>query len=107
MIDTTGIENLYTIINVINAGLSNQPNDYFDIYPYAATPDGKYVYMNYNDYNSGLGMLAIFDIVNGGPATTLTMSSLEHMTISRMSKPHPTASLCFYSSITDLETATT
>ena len=32
--------------------------------------------MNYNDYNSGLGMLAIFDIVNGGPATILTMSSL-------------------------------
>ena len=32
--------------------------------------------MNYYDYNSGLGMLAIFDIVNGGPATILTMSSL-------------------------------
>ncbi len=77
MIDTNPASKTFnTIINVINAGLSNQPNDYFDIYPYAATPDGKYVYMNYNDYNSGLGMLAIFDIVNGGPATTLTMSSL-------------------------------
>ena len=64
-----------TIIKTIDAGLNLQ-YDYFDVYSYAATPDGRYVYMNYYDENSGLGMLAIFDIVNGGPATILTMSSL-------------------------------
>ena len=64
-----------TIIKVINAGLNLQ-YDYFDVYSFAATPDGKYVYVNYLDADTGLGMLAIFDIVNGGSATILTMSAL-------------------------------
>jgi IPT/TIG domain len=75
MIDTNPASPTYnTIIRTIQ-GL-NQQGDYYDVYTFAATPGGKYVYMNYFDYNSDSGMLAIFDIVNGGPATTLTMSSL-------------------------------
>lgn len=75
MIDTNPANPTFnTIIETINAGLNLQNG--LGVYPFAATPDGKYVYANYYDYGSGLGMLAIFDIVNGGPATILTMSSL-------------------------------
>lgn len=73
MIDTNTASGTFnTIIQTINAGLQTQA---CDVVSFAATPDGKYVYMNYDDC-SGTGMLAIFDIVHGGPATTLTMSSL-------------------------------
>jgi hypothetical protein len=75
MIDTNPASGTFnTIIKQINAGLSLQSG--LQPYTFSVTPDGKYVYANYLDYDSGLGMLAIFDIVNGGPATILTMSSL-------------------------------
>ena len=76
MVDTNPSSPTFnTIIKTISAGLGLQ-NDSLQLNNFAATPDGKYVYVNYYDNNAGLGMLAIFDIVNGGPATILTMSSL-------------------------------
>ena len=71
MIDTNPASGTFnTIIKTINAGVQYPCT----VYSFATTPDGKYVYLNYDDCTQGL--LAIFDIVNGGPATILTMSSL-------------------------------
>jgi hypothetical protein len=76
MIDTNPASGTFnTIIHTIDAQLG-LPLDYFQVNSFAATRNGQFVYMNYLDGDSGLGMLAIFDILNGGPARVLTMSSL-------------------------------
>jgi DNA-binding beta-propeller fold protein YncE len=74
MIDTNPSSQTFnTIIGSIGGASAQFESP--DIYTFAATPDGKYVYLNYFDNDAGAGMLAIFDVVNGG-ATTISMSSL-------------------------------
>ena len=76
MVDSDPSSQTYnSVVQTFNAGINAQ-NDSFSVFSFGATPDGKYVYVNYLDGNSAAGMLAIFDIVNGGPATLMTMSSL-------------------------------
>jgi hypothetical protein len=76
MVDTDPSSQTYnSVVQTFDAGINAQ-NDSFSVFSFGATPDGKYVYVNYLDGNAAAGMLAIFDIANGGPATLMTMSSL-------------------------------
>ena len=63
-----------TVIEILNAGLNS--SDFPFPYAGTATPDGKYVYVDYLDADTGQYAIAIFDVVNGGPATIISTSSL-------------------------------
>ena len=63
-----------TVIGTYYAGLPG--GDLYASYAGTATPDGKYVYVNYTDVSTGQYGIAIFDIVNGGPATIISPGSL-------------------------------
>ena len=62
------------VLNTYFGGINGQAPQI----PYAgaATPDGKYVYVDYYDDGSGQYAIAIFDIVHGGPATIVSTQSL-------------------------------
>ncbi len=63
-----------TVISTLYAGLNaSRP-----VISYAgtATPDGKFVYVNYSDFSTNQLSIAIFDVVHGGPATIISNSSL-------------------------------
>lgn len=63
-----------SVIGTYYAGLT--AGDIYIPYSGTATPDGKWVYVNYLDWSTGQYGIAIFDIVNGGPATIFSTSSL-------------------------------
>ncbi|MGC2109062.1 MAG: WD40 repeat domain-containing protein [Candidatus Korobacteraceae bacterium] len=74
MVDTNPSSPTFnTVINTLYAGLSG------DIYlPYngAATPDGKFVYVDFYDEYTGEFAIAIFDVVHGGAATIISTDTL-------------------------------
>ena len=75
MIDTNPSSKTFnTVIKTLNAGLGKSPI----INSAAATPDGKYVYVNFYYLASGseIDDIAIFDVVNGGNATLVSTASL-------------------------------
>jgi hypothetical protein len=63
-----------SVIGTYYAGLT--AGDIYILHSGTATPDGKWVYVNYLDNSTGQHGIAIFDIVNGGPATIFSTSSL-------------------------------
>ncbi len=62
-----------TVIRTLNAGL---PSGSYLPLAGAATPNGKFVYVGYQDTSGSQFAIAIFDVVHGGPATILSTSSL-------------------------------
>ncbi len=59
-----------TVLQTLNAGTPST----LGVYSGAATPDGKYVYVDYFDQIAFAYKLAIFDIVNGTTSTVATNS---------------------------------
>ena len=51
----------------------------FTVIPFSgtATPDGKYVYVNFEDIGGSGFHIAIFDVVHGGPATVIDPETVE------------------------------
>ncbi len=73
MIDTNpGSPTFNTILATFDAGLAGG----YLSYSGTATPNGKYVYVSFYDFSSGAWNIAIFDIVNGGPATIIDTAAL-------------------------------
>ena len=73
MVDTDSSSPTFnTVIRTLPAGLNS--SHYLMLYGSAATSDGKYVYVTYQD-NSGVGAIAIFDVLLG-TATTVSTDSL-------------------------------
>lgn len=80
MVDTNSSSgNFNTVLQTISLGLGLANNQGLQIYSAAATPNGKYVYVNFI-YNDGMGVnyfykVAIFDVVHG-VATTFNTGAL-------------------------------
>jgi DNA-binding beta-propeller fold protein YncE len=75
MIDTNPSSPTFnSVIRTLNAGLNS--SDPLAPWSGTATPDGKYVYVSYEDTFNGDNSLAIFDVVNGGTATILDLFEL-------------------------------
>jgi hypothetical protein len=75
MVDTNPASPTFnTVINTFYAGIGG--SDFYYPFSGTATPNGKFVYVEYEDLFTGQFYIAIFDVVNGGPATILTTTSL-------------------------------
>jgi hypothetical protein len=61
---------------VINTLAGNLGSDVYVPYSGAATPDGKYVYVNVLDAYTGVYTIDIFDVVHGGNPVVLSTSTL-------------------------------
>ena len=63
--------------NTVLATFPAQQSNVFSLaFSGTATPDGKYVYVNFADVYSSNYYIAIFDIVHGGPATIIDPASI-------------------------------
>jgi hypothetical protein len=65
-----------TFDTVINTLAGNLGSDFYVPYSGAATPDGKYVYVNVLDEYTGVYTIDIFDVVHGGNPVVLSTSTL-------------------------------
>ena len=65
-----------TFNTVIKTLAGNLGTDAYIPFSGAATPNGKYVYVNVLDANSGVYSIDIFDVVHGGNAVVLSTSTL-------------------------------
>ena len=65
-----------TFNTVIKTLAGNLGTDIYIPWSGAATPDGKYVYVNVLDENTGAYTIDIFDVVHGGNAVVLSTSTL-------------------------------
>jgi len=65
-----------TFDTVIKTLAGNLGTDFYIPYSGAATPDGKYVYVNVLDEYTGVYTIDIFDVVHGGNPVVLSTSTL-------------------------------
>jgi hypothetical protein len=74
MIDTNPSSPTFdTVISTLSGNLGS---DYYVPYSGAATPDGKYVYVNVLDAYTGVYTIDIFDVVHGGNPVVLSTDTL-------------------------------
>ena len=75
MVDTNPASPTFnTVLKNLYAGIGG--SDIYIPWSGTSTPNGRFVYVEYEDVFTGQYYIAIFDVVNGGPATVLSTTSL-------------------------------